>query len=119
METWVLLHIPTAVLFVGIVAITVGLSIAGVLIVRRKVDASVLEPHHDVAGFILAVVGVVYAVLLAFVVVIVWQQFEDARADADREAAVLLAVGHTGTTLRDLGADPRQALRAYADVVVR
>ena len=47
------------------------------------------------AGFILAVVGVVYAVLLAFVVVIVWQQFDSARADADREATIVLALYRT------------------------
>jgi tryptophan-rich sensory protein len=119
METWILLHVPTAVLFVAIVAISVGLSIGGVFIVRRSVEASVLEPHHDVAGFILAVVGVVYAVLLAFVVVIVWQQFDEARADADREAAVLLAVSHDGVVLGDVGPDPRQALHDYADAIVR
>jgi tryptophan-rich sensory protein len=119
MDTWVLLHIPTALLFGVIVAISVGLSIGGVLIIRRKVEASVLVPHHDVAGFIFAVVGVVYAVLLAFAVVIVWQQFEDARTGADREATALLAAGHNGATLRDLGPDPRQALHAYADEIVR
>jgi hypothetical protein len=42
---------------------TVILSIAGTLVVRRLVSVEVLERHNEVAGFIYAVLGVVYAVL--------------------------------------------------------
>ena len=59
-------------------------------------------------------VGVVYAVLLAFVVVIVWQQFDDARVDADREATAVVAVYRDAAALDELGPDARPALRRYA-----
>jgi hypothetical protein len=89
METSLLENVPTALLCIGIVALTTGVSIAGVLLVRRRVALSTLETHQDVAGYILAVVGVVYAVLLAFVVISVWEQFEDAKGDANTEAATV------------------------------
>lgn len=38
------------------------------------------------AGFIIAVIGTLYAVVLAFVVISVWGSFDAARADAAREA---------------------------------
>ena len=113
-----LLNVPTALLLGGTVAVCVAASIGGLFIVRRNVELATLEAHHDVAGFILAVVGVVYAVLLAFVVVIVWQDFDRARADADREATIVLAVYRDAGVLTNPGPDARPALRAYAASVV-
>lgn len=57
--------------------------------VRRRVGAEVLSRHNDVAGFIYAVVGVVYAVLLGFSAIIVWEQFRHARENAEQEANAL------------------------------
>jgi hypothetical protein len=37
------------------------------------------QGHNDVAGFIYAVVGVIYAVLLALMVIAVWEDYEKAR----------------------------------------
>ncbi len=68
---------------------SVALAIMGLLWVRRTVPLSFLETHHEVAGFFIGVLGVIYAVLLAFVVIVVWEQHEEARITADREAAEL------------------------------
>jgi hypothetical protein len=114
METWLLLNVPTAVLAILVLLLTVGTAITGLVLVRRSVELSTLEAQHDVAGFIIAVVGVVYAVLLAFVVVIVWQQFEDAKAVADREATLLVAVYRDSAALAAHGPDARPATRRYA-----
>lgn len=65
---------------------TVALSLLGLFIVRRRVSAAVLREHHDVAGFIIAIVSVIYAVLLALVVVAVWEDFGAARETTEREA---------------------------------
>jgi hypothetical protein len=117
-EAWLLLNVPAVLLAVGIVAICLALALGGLVLVRRNVELSRLEAHHEVAGFILAVVGVVYAVLLAFVVVIVWQQYDSARVDADREATIVLALYQDATALDDLGPDARPAVRRYAQSVV-
>ena len=95
MEAWLLYNVPTALLCLAIVVTAVALSLGGLVLVRRSVTLSTLESHHEVAGFILAVVGVVYAVLLAFVVIVTWEQFEEARADADREAALVEGLHRT------------------------
>jgi hypothetical protein len=44
------------------------------------------QQHNDVAGFIYAVLGVVYAVLLALVVIAVWEEFGSARETVETEA---------------------------------
>jgi hypothetical protein len=60
--------------------------IAGVAIVRACVSPRVLAASNDVVGNYLQTLGSIYAVLLAFVVVMVWQQFNDARTQVEREA---------------------------------
>ncbi len=57
---------------------TVFISIFGLTIVRRRVSVSLLEQHRDVAGFIISVLGAVYGVLLGFIVITVWGQYEEA-----------------------------------------
>src|SRR6478609_8584954 len=55
------------------------------LIMRRFISHETLSPHNDVAGFTYAAVSIINAVLLGFVVVTVWQQYENDRDAADRE----------------------------------
>jgi hypothetical protein len=74
---------------VGVIAVLVssGVAVSVMLIVQRYVNREDLHEAHDVAGFIYAVVGVIYAVVLAFVVVVVWEQFNDAEHYAQQEAS--------------------------------
>lgn len=69
-----------------IVGASVLLAHVGLRLVRRRVPLNVLETQHEVAGFIIGVLGAIYAVLLAFVVVAVWDQFGDAKVIVTTEA---------------------------------
>src|SRR5262245_42570359 len=69
-----------------VVGATVGLAIGGMLLVRRSVTLSTLENHNQVAGYIYSVVGVVYAVLLAFIAIVVWQQHTQVQSYIEQEA---------------------------------
>lgn len=95
------------------------LSLALGNLIVRLAPAKIREEHNDLAGFILAVVGVIYAVLLAFVAVGVWERFDQAEARTYDEATNLTIV------YRDAGSFPegptlRAALRDYVgDVIER
>lgn len=69
----------------GIISFAVG----GLLVMRRLVHHTKLRPHHEVADPILGVVGAIYAVLLAFVVISVWQEFDKSNANVETEANYL------------------------------
>lgn len=84
-----LLRVPSLLLGVIIVGGTIILSVVGLLIVRRLIPHHRLKLHNDVAGPIFGTLGVVYAVLLAFVVIIVWQNFDKASLNVEKEANVL------------------------------
>src|SRR5260370_35360322 len=97
MEWFSSLPTPTAVLLA--MSASAGAAVLGLLIVHAIIPQPLRSVHNDVSGFILATVGVVYAVLLAFIAVAVWQDFD--RAD------------HLVQTEANLGAD------LYSDTAAR
>jgi hypothetical protein len=95
------------ILFVcGAVAVSCG----GHAIVRRYVPSEDLIEHNDVAGFMISVVGVIYAVLLAFVVVVVWQQYDASDANYGSEASEVANVHAYARSLPAVMRDPLQSL---------
>src|SRR5215212_7330405 len=63
------LTVVYGVLVIGVVCL---LALGGLELVERLVPADARRQHNDVAGFIYAALGVIYAVLLALVVIAVW-----------------------------------------------
>lgn len=96
-----------------------ALAVGGALLVRRAVGPEVLERHNEVAGFIYAVIGVVYAVLLGFTAIIVWEQFRHAQQGVEREANALADLYRDAQVFPpDVRKQMELLLRAYARVVV-
>lgn len=60
--------------------------------VHRFIPAEVRRIHNDVAGFVFATLGVTYGVLLAFVVLVVWEQFNDAKLNVENESSVAMVL---------------------------
>src|SRR6516164_8312999 len=75
-----------------VVSITACLSVLGMLLVRRRVPFNELSSYHEVAGYLLSVVGTLYAVLLGFVVVDAMQHMQDVRGLVSMEASGLANV---------------------------
>src|SRR5918992_388727 len=95
------------------------LALAGMFLVRRLVPHPVLREQNEVAGFLIAVLGVAYAVLLAFVVIAVWENYETAKTNVDTEANELAGVYFLASQLPEPQRTHVQDLaRRYARVVV-
>jgi hypothetical protein len=69
------------------------------VVFRRIVPASKLLPHHEVAGFLVAVVGVLYAVMLGFLVISVWSGFDQAQRNADAETTAIADILYLAKTM--------------------
>lgn len=54
---------------------------------QRRFSSELLRKHNDVAGFIFSAVGVIYAVVLGFVVVVVWEKYDSTVANVETEIA--------------------------------
>lgn len=77
--------------FLLIVVPTV-MAMVGPIVIRRFVQLDRLRTNNEVAGFKFATVGVVYAVLLAFAVIVVWEKFNEAETDVAREASAAATI---------------------------
>lgn len=91
---WLLLHIPGFVLVFIVAAFYIVLSIVGLYVIRAFHSPAKLKLHNDVAGFIFATIGVTYAVLLAFVVIVTWQNFDEAHKNVSKEANYIVSLYH-------------------------
>lgn len=81
----IIYFIPAFPLLLILLVVVVGLSILGQFIVRRYISHEILKLHNDVAGFMFSTLGVIYAVLLAFVVIIVWENYESTSSHVTEE----------------------------------
>jgi Protein of unknown function (DUF4239) len=94
-------------------------ALVGLILVQRLVPAAIRKEHNDVAGFIYAVLGVIYAVLLALVVIAVWEEFGRARVTVEAEANALAEIFWLAHALPEPeGRELQELCRSYAEEVV-
>jgi hypothetical protein len=91
-----------------LIGATTLLAMVAPVLVRRRVKTERLRINNEVAGFTFATVGVLYAVLLAFAVIVVWEKFSEAEHTAAQEAG---AVAKLYRLANGIGGDPGTALR--------
>lgn len=70
-----------------LVVVPTILAMFGTIAVRRLVGHEILIDNNEIAGFKFATVGVIFAVLLAFVVIVVWEKFSEAESAVVQEAS--------------------------------
>ena len=90
-----------------IVGLTTLIAMLGPVLVRRHVGLHRLSTNNEVAGFKFATVGVLYAVLLAFAIIVVWEKFSDAEANVAREAGAAAGIYRLAN---GIGGEPGAAL---------
>ncbi|HZB91728.1 MAG TPA: DUF4239 domain-containing protein [Stellaceae bacterium] len=118
LRDWIYDH-PTWEVGTIIIAFSVLASWIGLYFFDRFVNVSIRSRHNDVAGFIIAIIGVVYAVLLAFIAVAAWASFDSADHVVQQEANLV------GNLYRDSIAIPEPArsemradIKQYLDLVI-
>jgi hypothetical protein len=95
------------------------LALAGFELVQRLVPADSRQRHNDVAGFIYAALGVIYAVLLALVVIAVWEEYRAASETVEQEANALAEIFWLAHRLPEPeGSHLQELATSYAEEVV-
>ena len=95
------------------------LAVVAQLGIRRTWPSLAKGEHNDVAGFIIAVVGVIYAVLLAFVVIVSWEKFVSAEGVVGEEASALRSIYRESTAFPlELREQLHDDVRRYATAVI-
>ena len=91
------------------------LAMAGTVAARRRIGLARLSTNNEVAGFKFATVGVLYAVLLAFAVIVVWENFSEAESDVSREAGAAATIYRLVGGIERDGQSLRDYMNAYLD----
>jgi len=92
----------------------------GVLLGRRLLHGRVQEGHNDVVVPMFLTAGVLYAVLLGFTVVALWEGYASASTNAAEEAAALVPLYRSTNGMPAVvGAKMRQHARVYVEEVVK
>jgi hypothetical protein len=115
----VLYAIPPWVLLFAAIALGVAATLAGRIVIRHTFPSWDFVQHNNVAGFIIAVVGTLYAVSLAFVTGIVWQEYDISQARVGSEAAAAADVWHLAVGLPPpIGEHVRVEIAQYARIMI-
>jgi hypothetical protein len=92
------------------VVVSALLAVGGALLVQRFAALDRRQANNDVSGLAFAIIGVLYAILLTFVTISVWETNDHARDSSRREALAVVDLRRhaetldapNATTLRDL-----------------
>ena len=115
-----LLQLPQWLAVLVIVGSVVLPSIVGFLSVHRFIPVTIRKLHNDVAGFVYTAVGVTYAVLLAFVVLVVWVEYNNVQINVENESSIAWVLYRSTEEYPNPEVSQRmqQALATYAQVVL-
>jgi hypothetical protein len=92
-----------------VVGLPTALAMVGPVFVRRHVTLERLTTNNEVAGFKFAAVAVLYAVLMAFAVIVVWERFSEAESNVAKEAGAAATIYRLS---QGISGEPGNALRA-------
>lgn len=90
--TYYMLQIPPFLLFVLIITISALTAGIGTYIFRKKVQLKVLRSHNEVTGFLFLAIASFYALLLSFVVFVVWDQLNETHSNVSKEGSSALGL---------------------------
>ena len=116
--SYVLSQLPLWALILAVIVIPTSLAIGCQVLVRRSVGVDKLSLNNEVGGFIFAIIGVVYAVLLAFVVIAVWEKFSEGQTSVAKESAAAAALLYYSEGTEPEAAKLHESLIHYLKLVI-
>ncbi|MFI5204252.1 MAG: hypothetical protein ACHQF2_07125 [Flavobacteriales bacterium] len=114
--TYYMLQMPPFLLFILIVLS--GAAFAGLttFFFRKYIRIKILASHNEVTGFLFLAIASFYALLLSFIVLVVWEQLNETRSNVSKEGSSAMGL------YRDIKFYPdtlesKQLLAVYLDFV--
>jgi hypothetical protein len=101
-----------------LVVLPTAIACSCLIVIRGHVGLEKLTTNNEVAGFKFAVVGVIYAVLLAFAVIVVWERYTDAEVAVVQEAGAAATIYRLAAGEQPDAVATRQAVSSYLRLAV-
>ncbi len=90
--TYYMLQIPSFILFLLLVGTIATLAGFGAYIFRKIFKITILKSHNEVTGYLFLAIASFYALLLSFIVLIVWEQLNETKSNVSLEGSSALAL---------------------------
>jgi hypothetical protein len=111
--------VPWPILLTCAIVVTAALACSVQIAIHRRFGKADFVRHNEVAGFIVAVVGTLYAVVLGFMTVVVWQQYDAVKARVALETAAVSDTWHNAVGLPPaIRRQLRVAMQGYAHEMI-
>lgn len=106
--------------FLMVVLAPTAIVFAASCLIRRTAPLEWLRRNNEVGGYKYQAVSAIYAVLIGFVVVAVWERFHEAEGHVTTEATAWTTLNRLSIGLpEEAAAGVREAALAYLDLTVR
>jgi hypothetical protein len=106
-------YVPLWLLIFTVVGALEVYSVGLMLACRRKWGPDRLKLNNEVAGFKFSVIGVLYAVLLAFVVIAVWEDYRNTETAVRNEVKAIVDLNQLSYALPEPSASTVRSSLAY------
>lgn len=114
-----LYNVPPLVLLAMAIVFAVLIACGGQLYIHHRFRETDFVQHNEVGGFIVAIVGTLYAVLLGFLTIVIWQHFSETQGQVSRESAAAADAWHTAVGLPyNVRTRVRHDLFTYANILI-
>lgn len=101
------------------IVLTVVVSLGILLWVRKKAPHKVWAPHNDAIGFVYSAIAVLYAVILGFSLIAMWESYDQAEGTTHQEANALVGLYELSRAFSpEDQAAIRPMLTSYATTVI-
>ena len=116
----IFLQFPFMVSIIIISAVSITIFLVTEKIIRKKIPHEMLIENHTVGGFLYNAVCVIYAVLIAFVVFVIWNNMEETNSKIEREANNLLNLYYDASVYPDsIKLEIQSTIRNYVKRVTK
>lgn len=117
---FLLSHFSAGILCFLFVVVSILIVCTGLFLLKRIVRYETLKANHEVTGIIFGATSLIYSLVLAFVIIAVWNDYEELNRTIEQEADKLSGILAHAEELPDTIARPIQnAVREYAQLVVK
>jgi Protein of unknown function (DUF4239) len=111
--------VPAWLLLIVAVAAAAALACAGHVLVRRTFPRVDFAEYNAVSGIVLGIVGALFAVTVAFIIAIVWQEFDSTSQRVAAEVGAAADLWHTSRGLPPpMATEVRRNVLAYAQTLI-
>jgi hypothetical protein len=122
MSSWMyaVVQLPLSVSVLMVIAFSLVMSWLANRLIRRRWPPPTFKEDNELLGFTYAVYGLIYGVLLAFTIIVAWEQFAGAERNVLHETTLLSQLWRDCETFTPGEGDPiRKDLIAYTDSVLQ